>query len=191
MTRFKRCFPVLLLLLGAGCAAHPGARMQADVKTFEREQSAERLMQRGAAFAAVGDTTRAQQYLEAALDHGGDEVQIVPMLMSVCVKDGRYRLAIEYARRYLTKRPNEAKMRFVLGTLYAGLGEAEAAQRELEQAAKAEGANAELQYALAVLLRDQRGDLLAADLHFRQYLKLQPVGEHAAEARAGVLQAVR
>jgi tetratricopeptide (TPR) repeat protein len=120
-TRFGLLFAVLACT--AGCASHPGARVQGDVKVFEHEQTAERLVQRGSAIADVGDTTRAQQYLEAALDNGAKEADVVPMLVSVCVRDGRYRLAVQYARRYLLREPQDARMHFVLGTLYAGLGE--------------------------------------------------------------------
>lgn len=174
-----------------GCASHPGPRLQSDVRAFEHEQTPSRLVERGSAFAAMGDTTRAQQYFEAALDRGADPAQVMPLLVTVCVRDGRYRLAIEYARRDLIQRPNDTKMHFVLGTLYAGLGEVVAAERELELALRGEGGNAELQYALAVLLRDQRGDPEGADRHFREYLKLSPGGDHAEEARAGVLRQVR
>lgn len=192
MTRIARWQPYLLIfLVCGGCASQQGARMQKDVNVFQRERSAERLVQRGAAFASVGDTTRAQQYLEAALDNGGREAEIIPMLITVCVRDGRYRLAIQYARRYLATQPGDSKMHFVLGTLHAGLNETEAAEREFELAARGERNNAELQYSLAVLLRDQKDDLLAADGHFREYLRLEPDGEHAEEARAGTLRVVR
>ena len=191
MTRLIRCFWPMLMTLAVGCAAHPGTRLQGDVRVFEREQTPDRLVQRGSAFAAMGDTTRAQQYFEAALDNGADPSQVIPLLVTVCVRDGRYRLAVEYARRDLARKPNDTKMHFVLGTLYAGLGEVEAAQRELELAVRGEGGNAELQYALAVLLRDQRGDLLGADHHFREYLRLSPAGDHAEEARAAMLLEVR
>jgi len=187
-----RSWLVFTALLGcAGCASHPGARVQGDVKVFEREQTADRLVQRGSAFADVGDTTRAQQYLEAALDNGAKEADVVPMLVSVCVRDGRYRLAVEYARRYLAREPGDMRMHFVLGTLYAGLGESNDAQREFELAVRVERDNPELHYSLAVLMRDQKADLLAADRHFREYLRLAPSGDHAEEARAAMLQSVR
>lgn len=182
---------LVALVCGAGCASHPGARVRGDVKVFEREQSVERLVQRGSAFADVGDTTRAQQYLEAALESGAKEADVVPMLVSVCVRDGRYRLAVEYARRYLSREPGDGRMHFVLGTLYAGLGETNDAEREFELAIVAQRDNPELQYSLAVLMRDQKDDLLAADLHFREYLRLAPAGDHAEEARAAMLQSVR
>ncbi|MGC4089342.1 MAG: tetratricopeptide repeat protein [Polyangiaceae bacterium] len=169
-------------LLGVGCHAGSGARVQSDVRAFEREQSQERLLARGRAFADVGDTVRAQEYLAAALDAGGDEQRITPLLIAVCVRDGRYRLAIDYARRHLSRRPDDHRVAFLLGALYAGVGEGEAAEQELERVTRVDSSNAEARYALAVVLRDQRGDAARASRHFREYLKLSPRGAHAAEA---------
>ncbi len=174
----------------AACQSSLGARMQTAVHTYEHDRSPDKLMERGRAFAAVGDTTRAQQYLAAALDGGGDETTLTPMLLSVCVRDGRYRMAIEYARRYLVKHPSDQRVRFVLGTLYAAVGEALAAQHELELVARVDRDNADVHYTLAVLLRDQNNDLVRADEQFREYLRLAPGGEHAEEARASVLRVV-
>ena len=180
----------LMLLCAVGCQSTPRARMQADVKAFQAEQTRDKLIERGRGFAAVGDTTRAQQYFDAAISAGADERVVTPLLLQVCVQDGRYRLAVEYAGRYVKRHPGDVKMRFILGTLYAALGETELAAGELEHAARSDARNPHVQYALAVLLRDQRSDLVAADRHFREYLRLAPTGEHAEEARASTLQEV-
>ncbi|HMR09351.1 MAG TPA: hypothetical protein PKA88_26405, partial [Polyangiaceae bacterium] len=45
-------------------------------------------------------------------------------------------------------------------------------------------------YALAVLMRDVEQDWVQADYHFREYLKLNPAGSHAAEARDSLLKNV-
>jgi tetratricopeptide (TPR) repeat protein len=148
-------------------------------------------MTRGRAFAAMGDTTRAEQYFAAALDAGGDEHTITRGLLSVCIRDGRYRMAIEYAQRHLTRHPGDDKVRFIIGTLYAALGECNEAEAALRMAAKTNVDNADVHYALAVLLRDQRGDPMHADGEFREYLRISPTGEHAEEARASLLMEVR
>jgi len=184
-------FLLLSTVAGVGCASGPEKRLAADVHTFQEEQSPAKLTARGQAFAAIGDTTRAREYFDAAVEAGGDERELVPLLVSVCVRDGRYRLAIGYADQYLRKHPKDARMRFILGTLHAGIGEPLAAQSEFSSVLEADPQNPDAQYALAVLLRDQRGDLLGADRHFREYLKLSPEGEHAEEARSSLLQAVR
>jgi tetratricopeptide (TPR) repeat protein len=185
---------IFWLLFGvacSACAAPPESRLAADVHTFQEEQSPAKLTARGQAFAAIGDTTRAREYFDAAVEAGGDDRELVPLLVSVCVRDGRYRLAIGYADQYLRKHPRDARMRFILGTLHAGIGDPIAAQSEFSSVIDAEPQNPDAQYALAVLLRDQRGDLLGADRHFREYLKLRPDGEHAEEAKSSLLQAVR
>jgi Flp pilus assembly protein TadD len=112
------------------------------------------------------------------------------MLVSVCVRDGRYRMAIEHARGYLAAHPGDRRIRFVLGTLYSAVGDAEAAEAELQLVATADSENADVHYALGVLLRDQRGDPLQADEQFRAYLRLSPHGPHAEDARASMLQEV-
>jgi tetratricopeptide (TPR) repeat protein len=178
-------------LSALACQKSPSAKMQGDLQVFEREQSADKLEARGRAFAAMGDTTRAEQYFAAALDVGGDEYAITRSLLSVCVRDGRYRMAIEYARRHLVHHPNDDKVRFILGTLYAAVGEGDEAEAAFRIAAKTDGDNADLHYALAVVLRDQRGDPMQADGEFREYLRISPSGEHAEEARASLLVEVR
>jgi tetratricopeptide (TPR) repeat protein len=183
--------PLLLAIFGLGCASRPEQRLQADVQTFQAEQSPARLSARGRGFAALGDTTRAREYFDAALEAGGDEHELTPLLLSVCVRDGRYRLAIGYAERFLRKHPRDPRMRFVLGTLRAGVGEPLAAEGEFTKVILTNPDNPDAQYALAVLLRDQRGDLVRADRHFRAYLQLQPEGEHSEEAKSSLLQVLR
>jgi|SoiMethySBSTD1v2_1073268.scaffolds.fasta_scaffold06467_14 tetratricopeptide (TPR) repeat protein len=183
-------FLVPLVLLASGCANTRAAHLRADVRTFQREQSAEKLTARGRAFAQLGDTTRAREYFDAALEAGGDERELVPLLLSVCVRDGRFRLAVDYARRFVVEHPDDGRMRFVLGTLYAALGEAATAKEQLVLALEANPKNADAQYALAVLLRDQHSDPVQADVHFRAYLRLLPNGEHAAEAQGSLIEKV-
>jgi len=187
----KLSFIALLALSCVACAGSPAQRITTDVRAFQAEQTHEKLTARGRAFAAIGDTTRAREYFDAALEAGGDDRVLTPLLLAVCVRDGRYRLAIEYAERHVRRHPRDARMRFVLGTLRAGVGEALTAEADLSRVIAAAPNNSEAHYALAVLLRDQRGDLVGADQHFRAYLALQPEGEHSDEAKSSLLQVVR
>lgn len=173
------------------CASAPEQRLKADVSTFQQEQAPAKLTARGRAFAAIGDTTRAREYFDAALRAGGDDRELTLLLLGVCVRDGRYRLAIDYAEQYVRRHPRDQRMRFVLGTLRAGVGEPLAAEVEFARVIESSPDNFDAHYALAVLLRDQRGDLLGADRHFRAYLELQPEGAHSEEARSSLLQRVR
>lgn len=154
--------------------------------TMRDEQSIEKLVDRGRAFAAVGDSTRAEEYLAAALQRGARPERVMPVLLSVCVRDGRYRSAIFYAENHLRAHPSDVATRFVLGTLYAAIGEAPRAKEHLTRVVEATPNEARAHYALAVLMRDQQ-DPIGADRHFREYLRLAPEGAHAEEARASLL----
>lgn len=173
---------------GAGCASSPRAQAQADMATFQRESTTDKLIERGKAFASVGDMTRAEEYLTAALDRGADPHEVLPILLEVCIQTGRYRSAIQHAEEHLRKHPDDVNTRFVLGTLYAALGESKDARVELERVLAVHPEEPRVHYALAVLARDAENDAIEADHHFREYLRLDPSGKHAEEARASLLQ---
>jgi len=172
-----------------GCAPSAGDRVQQNVKTFKSEQKPEKMVAQARAFWNVGDLTRAEEYFAAAIDAGGDEGKIIPLLLAVCVQDGRYRVAISYAENHLRRHPSDVSARFVLGTLYAAVGDAPGARAELEKVLVARPTEAQAHFALASVVRDQ-GDRAGADAHFREYLRLAPQGAHAEEARASLLQSV-
>ena len=94
--------------------------------------------------------TRAEQYFSAALAGGGDDDAIVPILIvKVCVRDGRYELAIEYAEPYAQKHPSDMRVRYLLGTLYDGIGAFDRARAELESVIATKPNDAEPHWALA------------------------------------------
>lgn len=188
-TALPKCSFVLLALLSS-CAAHPTAVAKRRLEVVERESKPERLIARARAFHAIGDYTRAEQYLNAALENGGKESEILPALLSICVKDRRYRAAIQYAEDYLRKHPREHRLRFVVATLYVGLGEVEGARAQLERVIEQDPRHADAHYALAVLFRDQAKSYGKADEHFREYLRLDPRGQHAEEAAGSLLRSV-
>lgn len=174
----------------AGCGATAGDKMRADVTSFQKEQTAEKLFERGKGFASVGDMTRAEEYLAAAIEAGADDRKVMPILLRVCAADHRYRVAIAYAEPYLQKHPDDVATHFVLGTLYAAVGEGAQAKVELQRVIAVKPNEANAHFALAVVMRDQDNDLAAADKHFREYLRLDPRGSHADEARASLLKEV-
>jgi len=175
---------------GACASSEEGKRMKANVQTFQKDMNPERLVALGKGFASVGDTTRAEQYFSAALERGGDERKIIPLILRVCIQDARYRVAIQYAEVYLRKKPDDSRTRFVLATLYAGVGENVAARAELERVLSLRPDDADAHFALAVLMRDIQEDPVGADAHFREYLRLKPAGEHAEEAQSSLLKSV-
>jgi tetratricopeptide (TPR) repeat protein len=189
MTRVAAC-TLVVAVSAAGCGATRADRVREAEKTVEREQTPDKLLERGKLFARVGDYTRAAQYLNGALDAGAPTEEVLPILMKVYIVSGRFRLAIQLGEQQLTKTPEAHALRFLVGTLYAAIGDNERAQENLERVVTAQPGHAEAHYALAVLLRDQAHDLVGADAHFRQYLQLEPQGPHAEEARGSLLQEV-
>jgi tetratricopeptide (TPR) repeat protein len=173
-----------------GCSSK-AQQLRADIQEYNSERTPDKLVARGRAFAVVGDTTRAEQYYAAALEAGASETEIVPILVEVCIRDGRYRAAVEYAGPYVKRHPGDLRMRYVLGTLYQGIGDARSAREHLEAVVGKSPDQPEPHYALAILLRDDVSDLVAADDQFKEYLRLAPNGPHADEARALLMKAVR
>jgi tetratricopeptide (TPR) repeat protein len=191
-SRLGRAALFLAGALGAasGCAATPAAKVKADMAVMKQEGGPDKLVDRGKAFANVGDTTRAEQYFAAAITSGADERVVVPLLLSVCVQDGRYRVAIQYAETYLKSHPGDLRVRFVLGTLYSAVNEAEPARQALSTVVDARPEDADAHFALGVLLRDSDHDYAGADRQFREYIRLKPRGAHAEEAQASLLKSV-
>jgi tetratricopeptide (TPR) repeat protein len=179
-----------LVAAAPACATTPSARVKADMAVMKSERSTDKLIDRGKAFASVGDTTRAEQYFAAAIASGADERAVIPLLLMVCAQDGRYRVAIQYAEGYLRSHPNDLRVRFVIGTLYAAVGESELARGALGVVVDARPEDADAHFALGVLLRDSDHDYAGADRQFREYIRLKPRGSHAEEAQASLLQSV-
>jgi tetratricopeptide (TPR) repeat protein len=177
-------------LLVAGCAASEATQVKKQAEIVRQEQAWDRLFARGKAFAMVGDLTRAEQYLVAALDNGGNPSVVLPVLMSVLVEGKRYRLAIDLVENHLKTHPDAYRLRFVLGTLYMAVGDTTLARARLEEVAAHLPPEPEAHYALGVLFRDTEKDLLRADKHFRAYLAMKPDGAHVQDARASLLKSV-
>lgn len=175
----------------AGCASRTtSAQVKEDLATMKAERSADKLAARGRAFASVGDFTRAEQYLSAAIDAGGDAGTLLPELLRVCIASKRYRVAIQYATPWLDRHPEDTKLRFVIAALRASIGDAEGADHDFAQILRDDPNDATVHFAYAVLLRDQLRDVLRADQEFRAYLRLDPHGVHVDEARASLLNSV-
>ncbi len=181
-----------LALTAMACACGPSRsdRVARDITTIAAERKPDKLLERGLAFAQVGDLTRAEQYLVAALDAGAPADKVLPKLLVVCIANAHYRAGIEYAAPELQRNPDNASLRFVVAELEAFTGDATAARKDLGMVTDAQPNEAAPHFAYARLLRDNLGDVVAADREFRAYLKLEPAGEHANEARASLLKAL-
>ena len=175
-----------LLVWSSGCAPREGTKVKTSRDLMEREQTPDKLFERGKGFASVGDLTRAEQYLTSALDRGGDADKIAPVLLQVYIDGQRFRLAIEFCERSLQKNPKNLKLRFLLGTLDNAIGDGSSAREAFETVVQSDPNHAEAHYSLAVILREEH-NADGADRHFREYLRISPKGPHAAEARGSLL----
>jgi Flp pilus assembly protein TadD len=169
-----------LLLLVAGCA---GEQVERDRAAVEKESSAEVLFRSGEAAARMGDMTRAEQYLVAAMRAGGDGKRIVKQLLIVCAADRRYPVAIDYAEQYLRRHPNDTEVLFAAGSLHAATGSLEPARVMLGRVVSERPEWPEPHYVLATVLREW-GSPELADQHDLAYLRLSPEGPMAETARA-------
>jgi tetratricopeptide (TPR) repeat protein len=175
-----------LLVAASGCASKNKLAQQVEV--VKTEEAPDKLMARGRAFASVGDFARAEQYFAMALERGADVHTTLPLLLRVCAEAKRYRAGIDYAEPELRRHPGDYRLRFVVASFYTTIGDVGAARSALEQVIKDKPDMAPAHFALATLLRDEQGDLVEADTHFREYLRLEPAGVHADEARGSLLK---
>lgn len=193
---FSRSLPMALGLAAVigpaslGCAQTQGARVAADVAVIREERSHDKLLARGRAFADIGDYTRAEQYLMSAIEAGADPKVVLPLLLKICVADQRIWVAIAYAEPHLRRNPDDFRLRFVVASLYSSIGDPKIAREHLEHVVAMKPDHADAHYALAVLHRDDEHDPVLADAHFREYLRVEPRGPHAAEARGALLKMV-
>ncbi len=185
----KLSFSTLGLVLGA-CAGAPVSTETSMARPATRLGAARLLVERGEFLARAGDSVRTGQYLEAALDLGADTRRVLPLLLAVYVRSGRYRLALDRAERHLASHPYDDRMRFLAGALHAALGADARAAEHFERILARSPDHAPAHFALAALLRDSYADAVGADRHFREYLRLDPGGPHAEEARASLLEEV-
>ena len=181
---------ILVILGTSACGAHPGDRVARDVSTIRAERTADKLVARGTAFASVGDLTRAEQYLAAALDAGADPTVVLPKLLRICVTAGHHRAGITYAQPYLDAHPEDFHLRFLVAELRAVTGDTAGARADLERVTAAAPDDAAARYAFAKLLKNDVGDPVGADREFRAYLRVAPDGAHADEARSSLLRPV-
>jgi tetratricopeptide (TPR) repeat protein len=192
-SRFRPPLVVLAFAVAGamlGCASGPHSNVRSNVDVMQRERTADKLFERGRAFAAVGDHTRAEQYLSMALDAGGDDAQIMPLLLRACIDGERYLVALEYAEADLKRNPDDMHLRFVVASLEAAVGNEKKAATELRALIETAPEDAEAHFALASLVRETNGDPDEANQHFREYLRLSPDGAHAREARASLQKEV-
>lgn len=188
MTRPMACsVACAALLVATGCVSSQATRFESRMETSRRESEPQTLIERGRAFAATGDYARAAQYLRAALQQHGDPELILPLLVSVEIKDLSYRSAAQHLENWLRAHPSDLRARFVLASLLRALDRPKDAEQELLGILKRNPRDADATFALAVVYRDGLRHYERADDYFRRYLELAPEGKHREEAMSSTM----
>lgn len=84
--------------------------------------NADQLLATGRRLARQGNSLRAEQYLLAAMDAGIQADQAFPLLVSTCIRSGRYRSALMHVESRLLEMPDDLALRELSRTLRVSLG---------------------------------------------------------------------
>jgi tetratricopeptide (TPR) repeat protein len=195
MIKRNRSWFFAVLALFPACGPAPARQAATPVNLrkdndLAKTNDANQLVAFAQAAAAAGDMTRATEYLVAALRQGGDEKAIVQRLIVVCVADQRYPGALDYAETYLRRHPGDTDVRLVTASIYAAIGDVAKARDGFERVIAEKPDIADAHYGLATVLTEDGSQLLNADRHYREYLRLQPRGTYAEAARDHLLKSV-
>jgi tetratricopeptide (TPR) repeat protein len=173
-----------------GCGPEPRPPASAPPSDPLRGVSGAELFQRGLAMAEGGDYVRAEQYMTSAIHRGHPEEKVLPALLRVCLASSRLRAALAHAEPYLERHPDAWSLRYLVATIYLGVGDVERARAALERVIADAPGQPDAYYLLGVVLRDEVGDRPMAARRFVRYLELAPTGAHADEVR-GALRALQ
>lgn len=171
-------------LLSTACATTTPPDSQANLRALRDEHTTVKLVQRGLGYAELGDLTRAEQYLAAALEQGATPRQALPRLLHVCIAAGRHRAALVYAQEYGAPLASDAQFLFLQATLESAVGDADTAIEQLRRTVKLLPDHPNAHYQLALLLERREGSEADIVAHLRHYLRLAPHGSHADDAWA-------
>ncbi len=176
--------PILLLTLSHCASTLEPAQRPMDISKVYPEMSSEQLFARGVALAKNGQLIRAEQYLYLAAQSGYPEDRILPLLLKICLSTSRLRTALNYAQPYLTRHPESWMLRYLVASIYLALEQPLMARDQLARVIRDNPAYAPAYYLLAVISRDALHDNTSTQRHFAAYLRYNPTGTHAGEAKA-------
>jgi tetratricopeptide (TPR) repeat protein len=179
----RRAALAIALALAAGCGEAPPKAPATAAGDPLRTVAPEELYRRGIALGEAGDLIRAEQYLAAAIDRGYPAERALPPLLRVCLASSRLRAALSHAEPYLEQHPKAWSLRYLVGSIYLGIGNYEQARESLERVIADAPDQPDAYYLLGVVLRDGVGDRPEAARRFERYLELAPDGQHVGEAR--------
>jgi tetratricopeptide (TPR) repeat protein len=177
---------VLLSLCLTACSAAPAAAPA--TPEADHAAAAQALFERGMQFEKEGDSVRAEQYLAGALREGYDWEQALPPLLRVCLTGSRLRAALNYATPYLKAHPDAVWLRYLISTVYLGLGQPVKAREHLLAIEGKPPYQARTQYLLGQTEWEGFGNEAAAAEHYREYLRIEPSGLNSREVREWLTQ---
>lgn len=176
---------VLLSLCLTACSAAPAAPATAET---DPAAAAQALFERGVQFEKEGDSVRAEQYLAGALREGYDWEQALPPLLRVCLTGSRLRAGLNYATPYLKTHPDAVWLRYLIATVYLGLGQPVKAREHLLAIEGKAPYQARTQYLLGQTEWEGFGNEAAAEAHYREYLRIEPSGLNSREVSEWLTQ---
>jgi tetratricopeptide (TPR) repeat protein len=177
---------VLLSLYLAGCSASSATTPA--TPDADPGAAAQALFERGMQFEREGDSVRAEQYLAGALREGYDWEQALPPLLRVCLTGSRLRAGLNYAAPYLKAHPDAVWLRYLISTVYLGLGQPVKAREHLLAIEGEAPYQARTQYLLGQTEWEGFGNEAAAAAHYREYLRIEPSGTNSREVREWLAQ---
>jgi tetratricopeptide (TPR) repeat protein len=185
----RRRIPAGVLALGLlGCQPSLGVPVHpteaAALAQQRRIEQSESWFAEGSRFEGSGDSDRAEQYYLAALRAGIAPDRAFPALIGVCVRAERFRTAAHYTEQYLGQSPANHHVRYLAATLRLALGQSNEALEHLQQLLAMNPTFAEAHYLAGVIYLSELSSFERADAHLRTYLKMEPSGKHADQARA-------
>lgn len=124
-----------------------------------------------------------QAYQKARLlnEHTGNQTQYNQRYAEILTLNGQRNEAIGLLKQLLATQPHNAKLAYMLGTLYEELGQSREALPYLQEAAQAQGNSADIQYNLG-LAYELTGDTTKARQHYQLALRLSPAAKDTQSA---------
>jgi len=182
----------ILVRLDNGALAEPSGQMHLDFGDDDHEaavteqstqqHSAEETLKRGCAHEEAGDLLRAALAYRAALALGGPHAETSFNLANVLYAQGQLHEAAQQYRQAVQVDAGFAEAWNNLGNVHAELGETDQALAAFKQALAARPDYADAHYNLADLLQSVHR-FSEARRHWKEYLRLEPMGEWARYAR--------
>jgi len=93
---------------------------------------AEQWLHQGRRLAQQGSIGRAEEYLLAAWSEGASAHEVLPLLLPMCLSEGRLRTALEYVQRARRADPRDPQLLQISISLHMALGHSLLARREME-----------------------------------------------------------